>query len=130
MDILLGRESYDDDSAVGSTGEFVALQSFSGSDASGDESTVHMQRQRPDTRNKKKLASTRKTLPINGTPGKFNDIGATQSNDSAVYNDGSCGVCVSNLFGWHPKNVVIKVAVSKPGMPHLQTLLFILSQIL
>ena len=98
-------------------GDFVALQSF-GSEASGDdESTV--QTQTAEIRQKKRAEIKRNMLPIVGTPGKYKDIEATQSTDSAVYNDGSCGVCVSNLFGWHPKTVVIKVAVSNHGMPPL-----------
>mmetsp|Transcript_14348 Transcript_14348/g.21558 ORF Transcript_14348/g.21558 Transcript_14348/m.21558 type:complete len:405 (+) Transcript_14348:100-1314(+) len=113
MNILYARESEDDDSAVGSMGDFVALQSF-GSEASGDdESTV--QTQTAEIRQKKRAEIKRNMLPIVGTPGKYKDIEATQSTDSAVYNDGSCGVCVSQLFGWNPQSVVVKVAaIARP----------------
>ena len=108
MNIILGRESYDDDTAVGSTGEFVALQSFSGSESGDDESTV----QRSDTQGRKKRSETKRTMLPIGMP-RDDDIEAAQSTDSAVYNDGSCGACFSEMLGWDPANVVVKVSVSE-----------------
>jgi hypothetical protein len=99
----------DDDSAVGSTGEFVALQSFSGSGSGDDESIVHIAGIR-----RKKVPQMKSTMqPIERN--RKHEIEANRSTDSDVYNDGSCGACLAELFGWDPDNIVVKVSVSKLG---------------
>jgi hypothetical protein len=102
---------HDDDTAVGSRGQFVALESFStkGNDSSfDDESTVETTDysvMKDNARDKTKVASISKT---NAT----NTIEKTSSADSTMFNDQSCGACLGALLGWNPDNVVVKVLVS------------------
>lgn len=130
----MGRhKSHNDDHTVGSDGQFVALESFSGTSNHStsfddDESTVQTTDYLPRLKNN---VDTNKETVMTSNPVK-----KTASTDSDTFNEMTCGTCLGQIFRWNPDNVVVKVmSVAKPhdtkdkpglcepmpldGMPHV-----------
>ena len=102
MDAFVG--SYDEDSAVGSEGEFLALQSFSGDESTmrGDASTVQTFETKKTVKKRSKAAAA---------DGGDEFVTADDMGELAYY-DNPVSACLGNFFGIAPENIVVKVAVS------------------
>lgn len=105
----------DDDTALGSRGQFVALDSFSTRSKHSsfdDESTVDTTDYSAvnDSKRPKKQAGTQSETEVSNT------IQKTLSTDSAMLNDRSCGTCLAELFRWNPDHIVVKIlSVARPN---------------
>ena len=99
--------SYDEDSAVGSEGDFLALQSFS-----GDESTMRGDASTVQTFETKK--TVKKRSKAEATDGE--EFVTADDMEELAYYDNPVSACLGSFFGIAPENIVVKVAVSTKGL--------------